>query len=186
MPRIDRLASAALLAGLCGCNDANPPGPIAPVAAAQPASDREIVESDARALFDALYRHGDVDSLLGRAHPRLIQAAGGEAAARDGFREWISDIQTARLRVESFMLRGDPTFFASKYTEFVVVPTRGIFKLPDGRRIDCRSFQLGARRKGTAEWRYVEGSRIDEELLDTLFPDFPADVQLPAYSENDL
>lgn len=187
MNRFSRLAPF-LLIGLAACDQAGRAPTRQERAAAQmrQAIERGDVEMEAARMFDALYRWGDVDTLIEHAHPKLIQATGGESGARRAFQELIGDVQSSGIRVESFAVLGATELVATDYSDFAIVPSRGVFRLENGARIASWSYQLAARKKGEQKWGFVDGSRLNADNLWVLFPDFPKNQRLPRCAETTL
>jgi hypothetical protein len=187
MTRLARLAPLLLL-GLLACDQTSRAPTRKEKAAAQmrQAIDRGNVEADAARVFDALYRWGDVDALLEHCHPQLIQASGGKDGARRAFEHLVGEVQSSGIKIESFAIPGSTELVSTDYSDFAIVPTRGIFRLPGGGRVASWSFQLAVRKPGEKDWGFVDGSRLNEDNLWVLFPDFPKTVRLPRCVETTL
>jgi hypothetical protein len=47
-----------------------------------------------------------------------------------------------------------------------------------GQKLKMSGFQLGIKNDGS-EWQFVSGDKLTPEILNTFFPDFPKDLELP-------
>jgi hypothetical protein len=188
MTRLGRLAPLLVLFGLAACDRARPvPTKREKAAAAlQQAIDRGNVEAEAGRMFNAMYRWGDVDTLIEHCHPRLLQATGGEPGTRAAFEKLVGEVQSSGLRIESFVVLGSTTLLSTDFSDFALVPTRSVFRVGDSGRIASWSYLFAARKKGETDWGYVDGSRLNEDNLWVLFPDFPKNVELPRCAESQL
>ncbi len=171
MSRLLYLLAAALLLG--GCD-----GPESQDHAAV-SFDPAVVQADVQRIHEAIYGDElDVETILNLTHPPIIEAMGGRDKARTALADSLSGIRDTGLGVESFEFSGDPVFASSQDLEFVVVPTKTVFRAGD-RRAESGNFQFGVRQKGQSQWRYIEGSRVNSQTLAQVFPGIPPDLILP-------
>lgn len=190
----------ALVAGLVcvGCGATTPnsdsdsaasSGNAAPTRESQPPTngqhpDAPVVQQDVRRLLDAVYS-GEVHTVLGLTHPKVIESMGGEALAEAALRSVFSQFESLDMKVESLEFSDAPDFLESESKRFVIVPLKVIF-VSRGERVESRNFQLGIQSKGETTWKYLEGSQINSQSVHTLFADFPADYKFPAVSRKKL
>ena len=144
--------------------------------------DATVVQQDVRRANDALYS-GDVDTLLRYTHPRIIELMGGEQKTRETLKESLKVVR--EMRVEKLSFPDAPRFFEGQDNFFVFVPTLTIVMVK-GQRIESLNFQLGIKKKGQENWAYVEGSRINDSNVRSLFPDFPPGIEFPKFYRRKL
>ena len=124
---------------------------------------------------------GDVDVVLSFTNPRLIELMGGREAARAELLTGIVAIQAAEIELISFTFPAPPQFLSGGGNEFVVVPTLSVIR---STKIDYRAesldFQVGMLDAVSKSWKYVGGSRInDQKVKALLLPGFPDDFKFP-------
>jgi hypothetical protein len=140
-------------------------------------AERARVQADVNALLHALYA-GDVDTVLRYTHPTIVQMQGGMQPTRGAIQQAVSKLTSAGMRLESLTFPEPPEFIEAPGQRFVVVPTLSII-VANGQQVESLNFQLGVLEKDSARWHYVEGSRIDDQKVQTLFPGFPAGYTFP-------
>lgn len=171
-----RLVLAALLVTACGPTaELQPP---APEASTPQTTEAERVKAGVRANYAALYA-GDVDAVLELTHPRVLEVMGGRANARRVLEPTFEQMRSLGLRLQTLHFPEEPEFLDGEENEFVVVTTDVVVR-SGSREVESRNFLLGARARGASDWTYVEGSRLDGDNLELLFPDFPAGHELPS------
>jgi len=159
-------------------------------AAAQPAAQAPIaeetnqVQGDVASLLRALYR-GEVDVVLRYTHPEGIRAMGGPEAARSATEQAVRQMVSIGMRLESLSFPRAPDFIEGGGRRFVVVPTLSVLSA-NGQRVESLNFQLGALDPKTRAWTYVEGSRVNQENVRSLFPEFPSGYVFPEFYRKKL
>jgi len=156
----------------------------APRAGAEP-SQAERVQRDVRTLVEAGYR-GDVDTMLGFAHPALVERAGGREATRAAIEQALDRAAREKVALESFSFPREPDFLEGRGRRFAVVPTLSVIRGRGGERLQSRNYLLGVRERGAGRWAYVEGSVLNQHNVRVLFPDFPADYAFPPIERKQL
>ena len=136
-------------------------------------SENEIVQTDVRTNLNAVYK-GDVETVLGYTHPKIIEMMGGRTQAKTVLKHTLSRILATGIAVESLAFPEDPTFLKTETNHFVFVPTKSIV-IANGQRVESLNYQFGIKAIGTSRWTYIEGSRINKLNVRTMFPDFPSD-----------
>jgi hypothetical protein len=136
------------------------------------------VQADVRTLLHALYA-GDVDTVLRYTHPSIVQMQGGVQPTRGAIQHAVSTLTSVGMRLESLRFPKPPEFIEGPDRRFVVVPTLSIIAA-NSQQVESLNFQLGVLEKDAAQWHYVEGSRINDQNVQTLFPGFPTGYTLPA------
>lgn len=140
-------------------------------------TDAKRVQDDVKKISHALFG-GDVDTVLRYTHPVIVKMIGGDDAARQGIQKAIGQFTELDMRIESFEFPMEPTFIENKGSRFAIVPTLLVVSA-NGQRVESSNFQLGVFDNITKHWHYVEGSRVNQKNLQTLFPDFPEDFEFP-------
>lgn len=135
------------------------------------------VQEDVTAIVHALYA-GDVDTVLRFTHPTIVQMQGGMQPTRGAIQQAVARLKSAGMRVESLTFPEPPVFLNGPDRRFAVVPTLSVI-VANGQRVESLNFQLGVLERDATQWHYVEGSRIDSQKVQTLFPGFPAGYEFP-------
>ncbi len=144
----------------------------------------EIVQEDVQRISRAVYQ-ADVATALEFTHPKIIDMLGGMASARSELKTAFSKIQLANMKLQSMSFPEAPTFLETDVHYFVIVPTLSIISA-HGQKIESLNFQFGIQVKGTSTWKYIEGSRVNQQNVTTLFPDFPNDFKFPKFYRKKL
>lgn len=139
--------------------------------------EENVVQADVRAIFNDLYG-GDGETVFQYTHPKVIALAGGEAKTKTALAASLSTLRSKGMALESLTFPDRPTFLKTEVNEFAIVPTKIVITLRS-QRAESLNFQLGARANGTKKWKYIEGSRVNNENVKILFPDFPAPHDFP-------
>ena len=137
----------------------------------------ETVQSDVRRIVNAAFE-GDIDVMLDYTHPAIINAMGGRITARQTLRGVIQQVQALNMSLVSFSFPADPIFVLGEEFRYVVVPTMSRIAVNDG-ELDSVNFQFGIQNQRTGAWVYFEGSQLSDEILASLFADFPTDFVFP-------
>jgi hypothetical protein len=90
----------------------------------------------------------------------------------------IKTVVSHHMTIEDLKSPANPTFARGTHNEFVIVPTKTVLSV-DGKRAESLNYQFGAKPTGSADWKYIEGSRVNRGNVFIRFPDFPKDVQFP-------
>ena len=140
-------------------------------------TEAQLVQQDVQKMIDAVYAN-DIDTLIGYTHPEIIELMGGEEEARTALTEALSQLAELNMTVESMTYPSEPVFLEGGDSRFVIVPTLSIIAA-NGRRVESLNYQFGILDAGASTWKYVEGSRINSDNVQMLFPDFPDDYEFP-------
>jgi hypothetical protein len=87
-------------------------------------------------------------------------------------------MQKNNMKLESLSFPVEPTCLPGTSRQFIIVPTLSVIE-SGGQRFESLNFQLGASESGDGQWTYVEGSRVNAENVQVLFPGFPRDYRFP-------
>ncbi len=101
---------------------------------------------------------------------------GGETTAKSALKTLLSQFQSHNMKLESIAFPDPPVFLETDDNRFVILRTKNIISVNE-HRIESLQFQFGVQRKGTATWKYVDGSELDNQKVRSLFPDFPPDYK---------
>ena len=155
---------------------------VAPVFAEPPVDEKKskAVQADVKEIIDAVY-DADVDVILEHTHPVIIDSMGGKEKAEEFLETSLKKTKADGLKVEDFSFPADPIFVEGKENEYVIVPTK-LAIVMGKEKIESVNFQFGTRKAGDEKWVYLEGSRINSQVLSKLFPDFPPDYKFPEIS----
>ena len=134
-------------------------------------------QEDVKLIVQSLYA-GDVDVVLKYTHPAVIKMQGGQDAARRAVTAAVALLQKNSMKLESLSFPAEPTCFAGTSRQFIIVPTLSVIEA-GGQRFESLNFQLGASESSDGRWTYVEGSRVNAENVQVLFPGFPRDYRFP-------
>ncbi len=137
----------------------------------------ETVQSDVRRIVNAAFE-GDIDVMLGYTHPAIINAMGGRIAARRTIDGVIQSVQALNMTLESLSFPAYPIFVLGEDFRYVIVPTMSLISVNEG-QLESVNFQFGVQSQKTGAWVYFEGSQLSDEILASLFPDFPTDFVFP-------
>jgi hypothetical protein len=137
------------------------------------------VQSDVRSYLSALY-DGDVDRVVHLTHSKVIELDGGDWHFRLHQTNMARMMRGAKMRLLKVAFPSSPRFLeGEKGRRFVIVPHIKVVSAIDGRRDKVEDFKLGILEPGATDWKYV-GGEIGEKGIQTVFPDFPPEVELPA------
>ncbi len=89
------------------------------------------------------------------------------------------------MRVESLTFPRAPEFLEGGGRRFAIVPTLSII-YANAQRVESLNFQLGVLEPKSTQWVYVEGSRINKQNVQELFPGFPATYEFPLFYRKKL
>lgn len=136
---------------------------------------KNVSEND-RALFS-----GDVDTVINFTNPRMIEIMGGREAARKQIAESLmGPIKATNMELISLTFPQPPVFLNGGGNHFVVVPTLSVVRFPKTEnKIESLNFYVGILDTTSQSWKYLDGSRINEQSRIMFLPGFPPDFKLP-------
>jgi hypothetical protein len=141
-------------------------------------TESEIVQGNVKAMLEATYA-GDVDRVLKYTHPRILELMGGQEASRAAITAALASITRLQLKVDNLTFPRSPKFFKGANHRYVFVPTLLVLSVAGGQKLESLNYQLGILDPGSSQWRYVEGSRVNQSNARQLFSDFPTDIEFP-------
>jgi hypothetical protein len=140
-----------------------------------PTGDR--VQADVQALTEAVYA-GEVDRIIDYTHPTVLELLGGSATARQSVERVAVGMRKLGMKLESMSFPAAPTCVSGGGRRFAIVPTLNLVTAGP-QRFESLNFQLGVLEPGATAWKYVEGSRVNNQNVRVLFPGFPEGVEFP-------
>lgn len=132
---------------------------------------------DVRRIVLSLHA-GDIDVVLKYTHPKLVKLLGGQAAAGRAIESVVALLKKNDMKLESLSFPSAPTCLEGGGRRFIIVPTLSMIAARN-QRIQSLNFQFGVLESGAADWTYLEGSRVNAETVQVLFPGFPREFQFP-------
>lgn len=142
------------------------------------------VQEDVRKCQAAVYS-ADVDVVLSFSHPKILELMGGIEKAKETLTKTLNKLKESEMKVESLEFPEPPRFFDSKSNHFVIISTHTIIS-SKGQKAESLNFQLGIKAIGENKWTYIEGSRLNNENVKQLFPDFPDNYEFPKCTRKKL
>lgn len=142
------------------------------------------IQGDLRKCMAAVYS-ADVDVVLTYSHPKIIDLMGGKEKAKEILTKTLTQLKESEMKVESLEFPEIPKYFDSKTNHFVIISTLTIIS-SKGQKVESLNFQLGIKAIGESKWTYIEGSRINNENIKQLFPDFPDNYDFPKCTRKKL
>ncbi|PQO38214.1 hypothetical protein [Blastopirellula marina] len=152
--------------------------------AAQPLTPKETqIRKDIKAMLVAGTR-GDGKTYVQYIHPKMFER---QAGLKEKTIKQIEKAQEAIEKVEKLL--GEPFEIEPKFTkratflqtakhEFAIVPVE-IVTDSGFATVEVGNFILGIREGEQTEWKYMDGSKLDQRAIHDYFSDFPIDQPLP-------
>jgi len=148
-------------------------------------NEAERVQRDVRSLMEATYSR-DVEGVLRLTHPRVLELMGGKDAARVATVAALTSISRLQLKIGKMTFPQPPIFFKGATRRYVFVPTLSVVSATGGQMLESLNYQLGILEPGTSQWKYVEGSRVNQSNARQIFSDFPSDIEFPRFYRRKL
>ena len=133
-------------------------------------------QADVRSIVEAVYG-GDIDEVLRFTHPVVMKMAGREALRRS-MEQTLAGMKSAKMSIESLTFPAAPVCLTVERRRFMVVPTLSVLSVA-GARMESLNYQFGVLEPNEREWKYLEGSRVNNKTVHILFPYFPRDYRFP-------
>lgn len=127
----------------------------------------------------------DLDVVVGKTYPRMSAIVGGAEMVRRAYVEAGEQSRRMGMSIEARDFPDTPTIITTAKQSYAIVPTRMVVVV-GGQRAESYNFQFGILEPGAAGWTYIEGSRVNNAILEDWFPDFPLDYQFPRVSRQKL
>ncbi|MGD9126473.1 MAG: hypothetical protein PVH19_03760 [Planctomycetia bacterium] len=177
MKRSKLLLASFLVLMMLGCGTETSPSDPEPVSHVGSEEEVKLVQEDVRKMSQAVY-DADIPTILDYTHPTIIEKMGGRSQVESALKGMLSQVQSIGMKLESMTFPAAPDFLETEERRFVIVPTKSIVSA-NGQQLESLNYQFGIQEKGTTAWKYIEGSRINQQNVRSLFPDFPPNYQFP-------
>jgi hypothetical protein len=142
------------------------------------AADTAPIRTGAVACANAMER-GDFAAILDTSHPKVIQLGGGRENMLRQVQKAMGDMKQQGFIIHSITV-GQPTEPVTANAQaFSTVPTTMKAGLPEI-IVTSDSYLLAVSEDRGVTWSYIDGSILTPDLMKQLFPDAPANFQLPA------
>ena len=146
------------------------------------AEDGRQVTADVQRLIEATYT-GDVPVVVSYTYPKIITAMGGAVQATAAVQNALAQVEAMGLELVSLEVSESPKIIEAREQRYAVVRTRLVINAR-GDTIVIDDFQFGI--ETDDGWKFIEGSRVNDEMLISWFPDFPRDYGFPPTSRKKL
>lgn len=137
----------------------------------------EAVAMDIQKLGEAI-KNNQLDRVIEMTYPPILEAMGGKEKALAALREFMDSAEAASFKVQGFEVHHPLTFLEGDELDYVIVPFSTVMEVRE-LTIRASGYQLGVKKKAAADWKFVDGEKLDDEMFDTYFPDFPDRSKLP-------
>ena len=143
---------------------------------------QDAVQAQIMKIYEATSKQ-DIDTVLSYTHDSVIDLMGGKKQAKALIVQAFAAIESVKMEKPTFPEK--VTYLKSEENEFVVVPV--IMEMTvEGKRMEITSYQVGARKIGSSDWKYIGGDQLKGGGIHGFIPDFPKDHKLPATSMKPL
>ncbi len=139
-------------------------------------TDNEITERVSK-IAEALIS-GDYVYVIEMTHPPILEAMGGKEAAIAAVRAFMKTDAAKTLKVIKMEPKKPYKYVNGKKYRYVIVPFEYLVEIV-GKRVSGSGYQLGVFEDASGEWKFVDGEKLNEEMFDKFFPDFPKTLKLP-------
>lgn len=152
--------------------------------ATKPLTPKETqIRKDVKAML-AAGLSGDGKTYVQYIHPKTFERRSGSKE------ETIKQIEKTKGAIEKVeKLLGEPfeidpkfttraTFLQTEKHEFAIIPVK-IVTDSGFATVEVSNFILGIREGEQTEWKYMDGSKLDQRAIHDYFSDFPIDQPLP-------
>ncbi|MEW4456133.1 hypothetical protein AB1L30_25940 [Bremerella sp. JC817] len=176
MPRL--LLTAIVTFGLLGVSHG--------LFAEEPAAEAPLTETEKRLqkdiqTLDMAMLEADSETALKLLHPKPFDRRIG---SREEFSKGLKQAKKALGGLKmfkpefSFAFPNRPIFVEGKQHQFAIVPVETQIRMVGG-IVKSESFYIGIREENDDTWRYLDGTKLEQEDIQKLFSDFPVEQPLP-------
>ncbi|RCS46035.1 hypothetical protein DTL42_16230 [Bremerella cremea] len=144
--------------------------------------DPQQVQQDLRRVMAATFE-GDVDTLLGLTHEKVLEVVDDPEVAREAMRGVLATFQENNVSMDVLEFTTEPYFLESEKSHFVVIPIRMVLTI-DEKKVEAIGYEFGQKKKTESEWKYIAGKKVNPQTVGNLFPDFPSDFKFPEMRMN--
>lgn len=159
--------------------------PESPALAASPKPQGEVItDLDCETIMAKANRHKaamlshNADETLDLMDPVFIEAIGGRTQLRSQLLELFEMMKSGEFVIDSFELSRPEVTFRGATHRVCFVRSLGMYRY-SGAPARSEGFMVAYARHNSADWYLIDGSQLNPQLLNRLFPGLPADCQLP-------
>lgn len=128
-------------------------------------------------------QRGDADTLFKYAHPRMFERRIG---SKEATRETLGKVKEAREGLQKLLGKFEPEVRFEEHVIFVEGKEHQFAIVPVTWSVDTKfmtsemnTFYLGIRDDAKSDWKYMDGTKLDQEDIQDYFSDFPTKQPLP-------
>lgn len=141
------------------------------------AAETKRVQTDIVKLINC-FNTGDVETMFSLLPPKAIEAMGGLETGKATVKKVMAKFKEEGIEFQE-TVAGTPKFLAGPNYEYVVLATKSkLNHKAKGASADSYTMQIGMRKRGETNWRYLDGSRM-RRMKQDFIPEFPLDYELP-------
>jgi hypothetical protein len=152
-----------------------------------PAREKDALMKEVRIVQKAL-ESGEADPIIKKTHPAILKLfQGSQENFENTTRHVLVQMEKQGVKIESLTV-GEPTAaYTAGDEQICFVPTTTVVSM-NGQRAKSTAFLIAARKTPIGQWLFLDAAslRNNPELLATLFPALPKDVQTPPISVEKL
>jgi len=147
--------------------------------------EREVnqVKLEISSMYKA-FEHGDANEILDKTHESLYKLAGGKESLEKAMQQAAKRNMALGNKFISFEI-GTPTkTYLADEEEVCFVPIVSVVE-SQGMQVKSTGFMIAIRKRGTNEWRYIDGAGLKNNpdlLYSILFPKLERGIVLPPIS----
>lgn len=144
-----------------------------------------IIAKDIHAVSTA-YNNDNLQYLADMTDDSVVNFAGGKQALFEKLTLAVSMFKKANMTISEVKTEPPQYSYIVKDNEICFVPKQTKVIIKGRAEYTETNFMLAVRPISSQKWKYVDGSGLIKhpEMLYTLFPDFPRDIQVPFLSQN--
>ena len=147
---------------------------------------QELSESDVQKLHQDIeniyvaFENGDASIILANTHPSIYTLVGSKEAFGEMMQNAVKQLNEAGVKFLSSELDAPTRLYVAGDEELCFVPRVYVMEIR-GTKIQSVGFMIAARKIGSDEWKYLDGSglREDQDMLWQFFPALDRGVELP-------
>jgi len=137
----------------------------------------ELIEKNVLSIFEGM-NNRDFKHIIKMTHPVVVDMMGGAESAIQQLEDAFNQLEMDSFKFSNITLQKPFQYHSGVNRDYVIVPMTCTFVLGETTG-ELEGFQLGVLEKNSKEWTFVDGDKLSEETLKSLFDDFPAGVSFP-------
>ena len=122
---------------------------------------------------------GDVETIAGAMHPKLVRLMGGEEAALGLVEQAFEMTRSSGLEITEYEILRPTDLYETETEQVVFVPNKSVVS---GSGVTLRStgYLIASRPVGGDEWVFIDGAGIeDPRAIHEIFPGLPEEISIP-------